>query len=42
LREFNKGHQAIGVIGTATLRDLNQSYLSDNFNRRAYSLGIDG
>ncbi|MBI4547628.1 MAG: carbohydrate binding family 9 domain-containing protein [Ignavibacteriae bacterium] len=41
-REFNQGRQAIGIIGTAVLRDLNQSYLVDNFNRRSYALGIDG
>jgi hypothetical protein len=42
LREFNEGHQAIGIIGTATLRDLNKDYLVDNFNRHAYTAGIDG
>ncbi len=42
LKEFNDGGQAIGVIGTAVLRDLNQPYLVDNFNRRSYALGVDG
>ncbi len=42
LREFNEGRQGLGVIGTAVLRDLNQPYLGDNFNRRAYAAGIDG
>ena len=42
LREFNEGHQAIGIIGTAALHDLNQAYLVDHFNRRAYTLGMDG
>jgi len=42
LYEFDKGKQALGVLGTATLRDLNRPYLVDNFNRRAYALGIDG
>ena len=42
LRELNEGRQGIGIIGTASLRDLNQNYLLDNFNRRTYSFGIDG
>ncbi len=41
-REFNQGKQAIGFIGTAAIRDLNENYLVDQFNRRAYSFGIDG
>lgn len=42
LREFDNGRSAIGLIGTATIRDLNKNYLQDHFNRRAFSLGIDG
>jgi hypothetical protein len=42
LREFNGGHQAIGIIGTAVLRDLNRPYLPGQFNKRAYALGVDG
>jgi hypothetical protein len=42
LREFNDGHQAIGILGTATMRDLNHNYLANNLNRNAYSLAVDG
>jgi hypothetical protein len=42
LREFNDGHQGLGFIGTATMRDLSQPYLVDDFNRRAYAAGVDG
>ena len=42
LREFNQGKQAIGFIGTGTLRNLNQAYLADEFNRSSYTLGADG
>lgn len=42
LREFNDGRQAIGVIGTAAVRDLNQPYLLEQFNRRSFAFGIDG
>ncbi|MBI1803659.1 MAG: carbohydrate binding family 9 domain-containing protein [Ignavibacteriae bacterium] len=42
LREFNEGKQAIGFIGTATLRDFDQPYLVDNFNHQSFALGMDG
>jgi len=42
LREFNEGKQAIGLMGTAALHDLNQPYLTDQYNRRSFSIGIDG
>lgn len=42
LREFNGGRQAVGFISTMTLRDFNQPYLVDNFNRRAFASGVDG
>ncbi len=42
LREFNEGKQAIGIIGTATLRDFDQPYLADNFNHQSFTLGADG
>ncbi|MBI4535497.1 MAG: carbohydrate binding family 9 domain-containing protein [Ignavibacteriae bacterium] len=42
LGEFNNGRQALGVIGTAVVRDLNQPYLLSDFNKKAYALGMDG
>ncbi|MBI4810518.1 MAG: carbohydrate binding family 9 domain-containing protein, partial [Ignavibacteriales bacterium] len=42
LREFNKGRQALGIIGTAVVRDMNRPYLHDYFNQPSYALGIDG
>jgi hypothetical protein len=42
LREFGEGKHAIGLFGTATVRDLNQSYLQSDFNKSALSLGTDG
>ncbi len=42
LREFNEGKQAIGIIGTATLRDFNHPYLDDHFNHQSFALGVDG
>jgi len=42
LREFNEGHQALGIIGTAVARDFNRDYLADNFNHRSYAIGMDG
>jgi hypothetical protein len=42
LREFENGKHAIGLIGTAAVRDLNQNYLLGSFNKRSFSLGIDG
>ncbi len=42
LREFNDGRQAVGFLGTATMRDLNHDYLENSLNRRAYALAADG
>ncbi len=42
LREFNGGRQAIGFIGTASLRDLNTAYVADAFNRQSYAFAVDG
>jgi len=40
--QFNKGHQAVGIIGSAVLRDLSEPYLTGEFNTRAYIFGADG
>ncbi|MBI5476095.1 MAG: hypothetical protein HY964_05085 [Ignavibacteriales bacterium] len=40
--EFNEGRQGLGLIGTGVFRNLNESYLTDNFNSRSYAFGIDG
>ncbi|HEV8538035.1 MAG TPA: DUF5916 domain-containing protein, partial [Bacteroidota bacterium] len=40
--EFNSGRQAIGLIGTAVMRDLGEEYLVDQFNRRSFAVGVDG
>lgn len=42
LREFNEGRQAIGLLGSAVVHDLNRDYLVPEFNRHAYALGLDG
>ncbi len=42
LREFNAGRQAIGFIGTATLRNLDRGYVADAFNRQSYAFAVDG
>ena len=42
LYEFNSGQQALGFIATGIFRDLNQSYLLDQFNKSSYAFGIDG
>jgi hypothetical protein len=41
-REFNKGAQAIGIIGTATFRDLSDPQLAGLLNKQALALGVDG
>ena len=41
-KEFNEGRQGIGILGTAVARDLNKEYLVDHFNRRSYTMGLDG
>ncbi|MBS4028854.1 MAG: hypothetical protein KGZ58_09465, partial [Ignavibacteriales bacterium] len=41
-REFNDGRQALGIIGTATLRNLNEPYLENAFIKNAYTFGVDG
>ncbi|MEK7263392.1 MAG: DUF5916 domain-containing protein [Bacteroidota bacterium] len=41
-KEFHDGNQALGFIGTATIRDLNENYLLDNFNEHAFAFGVDG
>jgi hypothetical protein len=41
-REFQRGRHALGVIGTAAVRDLNEPYLQAAFNRTAFSYGLDG
>jgi hypothetical protein len=40
--ETDRGRHALGVIGTATVRDLNQPYLSSDFNHLAFTAGLDG
>ncbi len=40
--EIEQGRHAIGFIGTATVRDLNQPYLQSDFNQSAYCYGLDG
>lgn len=43
LKEFNEGRQAIGILGTGTIRSLgNETYLQRQFNSDAYALGVDG
>lgn len=42
LGEFNEGKQGLGFLGTASVRNLNQPYLVDNFNHGSYTFGIDG
>jgi hypothetical protein len=41
-REFNNGAQAIGIIGTATLRDLKTPQMQNSLNSHAYTYGLDG
>jgi hypothetical protein len=41
-REFGHGRHSIGVIATGTLRDLESPALRTEFNRDAYSGGVDG
>jgi len=41
-REFEQGRHALGFIGTATVRDLNEPYLLADFNRSAFCYGLDG
>jgi hypothetical protein len=41
-REFENGKRALGFIGTAVMRDLNEPYLAEAFNRRSYAFGVDG
>ncbi|HTP13567.1 MAG TPA: DUF5916 domain-containing protein [Bacteroidota bacterium] len=40
--EFHGGAQGVGIIGGAVLRNLDEPYLADGFNKRAYTLGFDG
>jgi hypothetical protein len=42
IREFNKGSQGLGFIATSTLRDLNTPYLTEEYNRNAFSFAVDG
>ena len=42
LREFDQGKHALGAIGTAVVRELNQPYLETDFTRSALALGLDG
>ena len=42
IKEFNEGHQAVGFLGTATMRDLNHDYLATSLNKNAYGLAFDG
>ena len=41
-REFNNGRQALGFIGTMVARDLNQPYLTPQYNSSSYAGGFDG
>jgi hypothetical protein len=41
-REFEDGKFAVGLIATSVLRDLNEQYLLDDYNKRAFSFGLDG
>lgn len=42
LREFDRGARALGLIGTAVVRDLTQEGLAPSFTRSALTLGMDG
>lgn len=42
LREFHDGRQALGFIGTTTVRTLDEPWLGDEFNRRSFVFGMDG
>lgn len=42
LYEFNKGQRALGFIATGVFRDLNEEYLVGQYNKRSYTLGVDG
>lgn len=42
LREFDDGVHGLGVLATATVRDLDQPYLVENYNKRAFTAGSDG
>ncbi len=41
-KEFNDGQQGLGFISTSVLRNLRTDNLSDNLNRNALALGVDG
>ncbi|MBU2585427.1 MAG: hypothetical protein KKH32_08850, partial [Bacteroidetes bacterium] len=41
-KEFNSGGQAIGMIGTAVIRDLDNLQLRDRLSDKAFTLGVDG
>ncbi|MBM4166273.1 MAG: carbohydrate binding family 9 domain-containing protein [Ignavibacteria bacterium] len=41
-REFEDGKYAFGIISTSVIRDLNEPYLIDEYNKRAFTLGVDG
>ena len=41
-REFGQGRRSLGVIATSTVRSLGDASLQPQFNRDAFSVGIDG
>jgi hypothetical protein len=41
-KEMNEGKQALGFISTLSLRDFKEERLSDEINKGAFTLGIDG
>jgi hypothetical protein len=42
LKEFNGGRQGLGIITTATIRDLDTKSMESLLNKKAFALGFDG
>ncbi|MBC8044702.1 MAG: carbohydrate binding family 9 domain-containing protein, partial [Rhizobacter sp.] len=41
-KQFGNGRQALGMMGTATVRDLSNPAFTSQMNRSAFSFGLDG